>query len=237
AALSGDGAADRGGAGDHPCAGAAPARELARDEPRLPIYAAVRQAHRRRRRHRGRDLRAREPRRRGRAPGSAGAARAALPAHGARRLCARAAAAAGGPGAADRDRRESPGQAGRRDHRDGLLPALARAGRSTAEHYGEHRYPLRAGGVMAMAHIISIHSFRGGTGKSNTVANLAAVLAADGLRVGVIDTDIQSPGIHILFGLAGDQIRASLNDYLWHGRDIKDTAQDVTPSMGADIAG
>jgi septum site-determining protein MinD len=88
-----------------------------------------------------------------------------------------------------------------------------------------------------MAHIISIHSFRGGTGKSNTTANLAAVLAADGLRVGVIDTDIQSPGIHILFGLAGEEIQASLNDYLWHGRDIKDTAQDVTPSVGTDIAG
>src|SRR4029450_4859885 len=88
-----------------------------------------------------------------------------------------------------------------------------------------------------MSKIISIHSFRGGTGKSNTTANLAALLAADGLRVGVIDTDIQSPGIHILFGLAGEQISASLNDYLWHGRDIKDTAQDVTPSVGADIAG
>src|SRR5262245_13366843 len=88
-----------------------------------------------------------------------------------------------------------------------------------------------------MARIISIHSFRGGTGKSNTSANLAALLAANGQRVGVIATDIQSPGIHILFGLAGDQIRASLNDYLWHGRDIKDTAQDVTPSVGADIAG
>src|SRR3954471_18002879 len=88
-----------------------------------------------------------------------------------------------------------------------------------------------------MARIISIHSFRGGTGKSNTTANLAAVLAVDGLRVGVIDTDIQSPGIHILFGLAGEQISASLNDYLWHGRYIKDTAQDVTSSVGADIAG
>ena len=88
-----------------------------------------------------------------------------------------------------------------------------------------------------MARIISIHSFRGGTGKSNTTANLAAVLAADGLRVGVIDTDIQSPGIHILFGLAGAEISASLNDYLWHGRDIKDTVQDVTPGVGAAIAG
>ena len=52
-----------------------------------------------------------------------------------------------------------------------------------------------------MPKIISIHSFRGGTGKSNTTANLAALLAADQKRVGVIDTDIQSPGIHVLFGI------------------------------------
>lgn len=81
-----------------------------------------------------------------------------------------------------------------------------------------------------MSKIISIHSFRGGTGKSNTTANLAAVLAMQGQRVGVIDTDIQSPGIHILFGLRGDEINTSLNDYLWHGKEIQDVAHDVTPA-------
>ena len=50
-----------------------------------------------------------------------------------------------------------------------------------------------------MSKIISVHSFRGGTGKSNTTANLAVLLANAGKRVGVIDTDIQSPGIHVLF--------------------------------------
>lgn len=84
-----------------------------------------------------------------------------------------------------------------------------------------------------MAKIISVHSFRGGTGKSNTTANLAAVMAARGQRVGVIDTDIQSPGIHILFGLRGDDLTSSLNDYLWHGKEIQDVALDVTPSGAA----
>ena len=87
-----------------------------------------------------------------------------------------------------------------------------------------------------MATIVSIHSFRGGTGKSNTAANLATLLAVEGRRVGVIDTDIQSPGIHVLFGLAGDQIVASLNDFLWRGRAIEDAARDVTPNLG-DAAG
>ncbi len=88
-----------------------------------------------------------------------------------------------------------------------------------------------------MATIVSIHSFRGGTGKSNTTANVAAVLAAEGSRVGVIDTDIQSPGIHVLFGLAGEDVGASLNDFLWHGRSIGEVAQDVTERVGPGIPG
>jgi septum site-determining protein MinD len=45
----------------------------------------------------------------------------------------------------------------------------------------------------------------------------------------VIDTDIQSPGIHVLFGLPGDEITSSLNDYLWGDREIGQAARDVTP--------
>jgi MinD-like ATPase involved in chromosome partitioning or flagellar assembly len=88
-----------------------------------------------------------------------------------------------------------------------------------------------------MSKIISIHSFRGGTGKSNTTANITALLAAQGLRVGVIDTDIQSPGIHVLFGLDEDAMGHSLNDYLWGKCAIEDCAHDVTTTLGATIKG
>lgn len=84
-----------------------------------------------------------------------------------------------------------------------------------------------------MSRIISIHSFRGGTGKSNIIANVTALLAASGLRVGVVDTDIQSPGIHVLFGVDVEQITRSLNDYLWGRCEIKDTALNVTESLRA----
>jgi MinD-like ATPase involved in chromosome partitioning or flagellar assembly len=83
-----------------------------------------------------------------------------------------------------------------------------------------------------MSKIISIHSFRGGTGKSNTTANLAALLAAEGRRVGVIDTDIQSPGIHVLFGLDAGSIGYSLNDYLWGRCSIAQAAHDVSAKLG-----
>ena len=88
-----------------------------------------------------------------------------------------------------------------------------------------------------MARIISIHSFRGGTGKSNTTANLAALLAQRGERVGVIDTDIQSPGIHVIFGVAGDEVKASLNDFLWHDRPIAEVAEDVTARLDPSLPG
>ena len=78
-----------------------------------------------------------------------------------------------------------------------------------------------------MAKIISIHSFRGGTGKSNLTANVATTLALGGKRIGIIDTDIQSPGIHVLFGLHGDTIDHSLNDYLWGKCSIHQTAHPV----------
>ncbi len=88
-----------------------------------------------------------------------------------------------------------------------------------------------------MSKIISVHSFRGGTGKSNTTANLSAIIAAKGLRVGVIDTDINSPGIHVLFGLHEDDIKYSLNDYLWGKCEIDKAAHDVTPMLNSDVQG
>jgi len=85
-----------------------------------------------------------------------------------------------------------------------------------------------------MSKIISIHSFRGGTGKSNTTANITTLLAAQGLKVGVIDTDIQSPGIHVLFGLDEDAMGHSLNDYLWGKCAIEECAHDVTTTLGGE---
>ena len=79
-----------------------------------------------------------------------------------------------------------------------------------------------------MSKIISIHSFRGGTGKSNSTASLAAIVARHGYRVGIVDTDIQSPGIHVLFGFDEQKIKYSLNDYLWGKCRIEETAYNVT---------
>ena len=88
-----------------------------------------------------------------------------------------------------------------------------------------------------MSKLISVHSFRGGTGKSNTTANIAALLAMEGARVCVVDTDINSPGIHVLFNLDEADMEHSLNDYLWGKCTIEQAAQDVTGHIGAEVKG
>ncbi|MEA5624703.1 MinD/ParA family protein [Nostoc sp. UHCC 0251] len=82
-----------------------------------------------------------------------------------------------------------------------------------------------------MSKIIAIHSFRGGTGKSNLTANLAVTMALQNKRVAIVDTDLQSPGIHALFAIDEKITGKTLNDYLWHRSSIADTACDVTSHL------
>ncbi len=89
-----------------------------------------------------------------------------------------------------------------------------------------------------MSKVISVHSFRGGTGKSVIIANFAALLAAQGKKVVVIDTNLESPSLHILFNLPEDEFTYSLNDYLWGRCDnIQQTLHDVTPHLHVNLPG
>ncbi len=83
-----------------------------------------------------------------------------------------------------------------------------------------------------MPKVVSIHSYRGGTGKSNFTANLATTVATLGNRVGVVDTDVPSPGIHNLFCLAPEQMDKTLNNYLWGDSPIEAAAYDVSANIG-----
>lgn len=83
-----------------------------------------------------------------------------------------------------------------------------------------------------MPKVVSVHSYRGGTGKSNFTANLATTVAAQGYRVGVVDTDLPSPGIHNLFCLEPEQTQQALNHYLWGECPIASVAYDVSANVG-----
>jgi len=83
-----------------------------------------------------------------------------------------------------------------------------------------------------MAKIVSVHSFRRSTGKSGIVANVAALFAKKGKRVGVIDTDINSPGLHFFFQMDEGEVDKTLNDYLWGQCAIEEAAYDVSDKLG-----
>ena len=86
-----------------------------------------------------------------------------------------------------------------------------------------------------MSTIVSIHSYRGGTGKSNLTANLASSLVQQGKRVAIVDTDIQSPGLHALFGMNPQNMGLTLNDYLYGRCSIQQATYDVTSKLGSSV--
>src|SRR5437588_13063530 len=47
--------------------------------------------------------------------------------------------------------------------------------------------------------IITFYSYKGGTGRSMALANVAWILASNGKRVVLIDWDLEAPGLHRYF--------------------------------------
>ena len=62
--------------------------------------------------------------------------------------------------------------------------------------------PPTADEMPALGKVLAISSGKGGVGKSTVSANLAAALAKDGHRVGLMDADIYGPNIPRMFGLS-----------------------------------
>ena len=80
-----------------------------------------------------------------------------------------------------------------------------------------------------MAKIVSFNAFLRGTGRSHLMANIAALLAADGKRVGVVDLDDSAPMLHPIFGLPEATIAFTLADSMAGRCRVEQAAYEVTP--------
>lgn len=86
-----------------------------------------------------------------------------------------------------------------------------------------------------MAKIITLNSFQQGMGTSRLIANMAALLALAGKRVGVMDMNLQAPEMHLLLeaGDATPSYTSTLPDYLLGSVPITSCVYDSTAHLQA----
>ncbi|MCS6801985.1 MAG: hypothetical protein RMM58_08605 [Chloroflexota bacterium] len=79
-----------------------------------------------------------------------------------------------------------------------------------------------------MTTLVAFHSFRPGVGRSSLAANVAALLALNGKRVGAVDFGDEAGGIPALFGIEAARFAQRVADYFWGRIPIEEIAIDVT---------
>lgn len=83
--------------------------------------------------------------------------------------------------------------------------------------------------------VVTFYSYKGGTGRSMSLANVAWILASNGLRVLVVDWDLEAPGLHRYFHpfLPDGTLRSSpgVIDMMW---EFANAAMDPMASDGPD---
>lgn len=72
-----------------------------------------------------------------------------------------------------------------------------------------------------MSSILTFYSYKGGVGRTMAVANIAVLLARKGLRVLVVDWDLEAPGLHRYFPSLKDVGNSGLLDLLLDAGELQ----------------
>jgi len=82
-----------------------------------------------------------------------------------------------------------------------------------------------------MVKMFSIHSSRGGTGKSLIASNISAILASEGHNVALLDFDFRAPSLLTIFQ-AKSSVRDWINNYLDGKAQLETVMVDLTSNYG-----
>lgn len=103
---------------------------------------------------------------------------------------------------------------GRKCEEDRACETCSSASKCSAQEKEEHEERRLRDRLFHIRYKLMVMSGKGGVGKTTVATNLAASLAADGLRVGILDADIHGPNIPRMLGVdlqrltgTGDGIR------------------------------
>jgi len=76
---------------------------------------------------------------------------------------------------------------------------------------------------------LTLHSYKGGTGRTTLVANIATILAQGGNKVAVLDLDSWSPSLHTIFRI--EPPSGFIHQYLSCNIDYQELLTDLTPAL------
>lgn len=85
---------------------------------------------------------------------------------------------------------------------------------------------------LASGKTLAFHSYKGGTGKTTLITNIAALYAKSGVNVGLLDFDLYAPSLGTYFR---KKPSAYLNDLLSGQAEISDVVVDMTAEL--DLSG
>lgn len=78
------------------------------------------------------------------------------------------------------------------------------------------------------AKTIAFHSYKGGTGKTTLITNLAVLYAQEGFNVCLVDFDLYAPSLSIYFNKTPEMY---INDLLSGDSDLSDVLVDLSPEL------
>jgi MinD-like ATPase involved in chromosome partitioning or flagellar assembly len=91
--------------------------------------------------------------------------------------------------------------------------------------------------VRPKAHLVGVHSYRGGSGKTTLAANLAVRAARSGARVAVLDGDLQAPALHVAFGVGPKRILHSVSEFVQGQCELHEVPIDLSGELAVEEPG